>query len=78
MRPMSLDKERFDGLKRCVEIDGRQYIPKADNSTKTRVVSEVFLRRKIFQMQQYLHIYNIHVNTIYMEYFNINSSNHMD
>ena len=46
MRPTSLAKEIFDGLKRCVEIDGRQYIPKADNSTGIRVVSEVILWRK--------------------------------
>ena len=74
---MSLAKERFDGLKRCVEIDGRQYIPKADNSTKIRVASEVFLRRKIFQLQQYLHIINIHINTIHIKIININNTNQL-
>ena len=49
MRRNSLAKERFDGLKRCVEINGRQYIPKVGNFSKIRVVSEVCLGRKIFQ-----------------------------
>ena len=52
MKPKSLSKERFDGLKRCVEIDGRQYIPKEDNSTKIRVVSEVSLRIKYFNLEE--------------------------
>ena len=52
MKPKSLSKERFDGLKRCVEIDGRQHIPKEDNSTKIRVVSEVSLRIKYFNLEE--------------------------
>ena len=46
MRPKSLGKERFDGLKRCAEIDGRQNISKVDNSTKIRVVSAAIMWEK--------------------------------
>ena len=49
MRPESLANERFDGLKGDVEIDGKQNIPKTDNSTEIRVMSEISLREKLFQ-----------------------------
>ena len=44
MRPESLAEERFDGLKGGVEIDGRQDIPKTNNSTEIKVMSEISLR----------------------------------
>ena len=49
MRPKSLAKEKLYTLKRFVEINGRQNIPKVDDSTEIGVMGENSLRRKMFQ-----------------------------
>ena len=41
MTPESLVEERFNGLKRGVEINGRQDIPKTDNSTEMKLMSKL-------------------------------------
>ena len=44
MRPESLVEERFDDLNGGVEINGRQDIPRTNNSTEIKVMSEINLR----------------------------------